>query len=120
MNAKEILNLDCREEKNKRIIQEHLRKIKPFSKYSIDTDIPLQKLERCFKVLCNNYGIFPKPDFIDTNSSNDGIIYCIGFFDQRDGYKQIKKCFGVSLYELFSKAVILLYELSKTRDKKKK
>lgn len=120
MNAKEILNLDCREEANRKIIQQYLRKIKPFASYSQDVDVPLSKLEKCFKILCNNYEIFPKPDYFDTVSSDDGIIYSVGFYDQRNGYKQIKKCFGISVYELFSKAVILLYDLSKTRDKKKK
>ena len=108
-----ILNLDCRLEENKIIIQSALRKIRSFSNYPKNEVIPLEKLEKCLKVICGKRNLYVSL-FVDVYSSDDGIIYKMEFFNKED-CKKIKECYGITIYECFSKAVILGYSIYKKR-----
>lgn len=115
LKMKNIIELDCRISKNKEIIQNELRKIKPFMKCSIEQDIELEKLEKCIRILCRNYDLFPKV-FCDCISSDDGIIWSFSLVDNKN-LNEIAKCYGITLYEVMCKAVIMSYGLTRKRKK---
>ena len=51
MKTEDIINLDCRKEENKEIIQKVLRKIKPLSRYPDGCDIPFEAIEKAITVM---------------------------------------------------------------------
>ena len=120
MTTKEVLELDYREEENKKTIQKVLRKLKPLSKYSEDEDIPLSAIEKAIKIMCSKYmirvmSITPdiwvnkKSDVWRCHIINDSNLETIGFV------------FGISMYEIFAKTAILIYsEIKKERLKTRK
>lgn len=83
MTTKQVLDLDCREEENREIIQKVLRQIKPLSN-CLEEQVPFEKLEKCLYVLCKNYNIFPRSFFADAFASDDGIIWRFEAVDIKD------------------------------------
>lgn len=114
MTTNEILDLDCRIEENRKIIQKCLRVIKPLAKCKEDKDIPQEKLERAFHVLCRKYDFFPRTIFPDVYAAEKDIIWRVELYDLKN-LKSCGVCYGLSLYELICKAVIMAYSLSRKR-----
>lgn len=117
MKTTEILDLDCRVSENREIIQTVLRQIKPLAKCS-DEDIPMDKLEKCLQVLCRNYDMYPRMIIPDTMAAEKDIIWRFEVVDLKN-LSVLGRCYGLNLYELMCKAVIMLYALSRKRSKEK-
>lgn len=113
MKTSEILDLDCRIPENEEIIQSVLRQIKPLSKCNGDK-IPIEKLEKCIKVLCVKYQIFPRQISPDVFASDKNIIWKFEAVDIID-LNVILKCYGRNLYEVLAKATIGLYAMTRKR-----
>lgn len=111
MKTEDILQLDCRKEENKKIIQKVLRKIKPLSKYSDEEEVPFEMLEKVLRAIEKKYGYHIFMLFPDMQSSNDGIIWRAEV--SLSNQKQNKNIYGISFYELIAKVVI--YEYSKVK-----
>lgn len=112
MNTNQILQLDCRIQSNADIIENVLRKIKPLSKSPEGQQVPLEKLERCIKVLCNKYNYFVPSIYPDLESGDKIIVWKCRITD-RQTLNDIGITYGCTFYECIAKAVILLY--SRTR-----
>lgn len=108
MKTNSLLELDCRDEDNMEVIQEVLRTLKPLSKYSDEELIPLDALEKVIRIMTRKYlvrirSIMPdiwanrKYDIWRCEVVNDHNLDLIGYV------------YGVSLYEVMAKAVILIY-----------
>ncbi len=108
MTTKEIINLDCRFEENKEIIQKVLRKIKPLSKYSDEYDIPFEAIEKVITVMCKKYKMRLKHVSPDMWSNDSYTIWGAMLLSEVD-YKVIDMVYGISLYEVFAKSAIRLY-----------
>lgn len=117
MKTTEILDLDCRVSENREIIQTVLRQIKPLAKCS-DEDIPMDKLEKCLQVLCRNYDMYPRQIVPDIMAAEKDIIWRFEVVDLKN-LSVLGRCYGLNLYELMCKAVIMLYALSRKRSKEK-
>ena len=63
------MNLDCRKEENKEIIQKVLRKIKPLSKYSVGECIPISALEKAITVMTKKYNMHIREFVLDIQSN---------------------------------------------------
>ena len=105
MTTKEILNLDYREEKNQKIIQKVLRKIKPLSKFSDESNIPIEALEKVIHVMVSKYDIHPQWLMMSHHEQS----YCIYTIGVKTSKKQMGNVYGVSLYEIFAKLTIKIY-----------
>lgn len=114
LSTKQILDLDYRVEENREAIQKCLRVIKPLAKCPEGEDIPQEKLERAFLVICRKYNFFPRTLFPDVYAADKEIIWRIELHDLTN-LKTCGVCYGASLYELIAKAVILAYALSRQR-----
>lgn len=112
MTTSQILQLDCRIQSNAEIIEKVLRKIKPLSKSLEDQPVPLEKLEKCIKVLCNKYNYIVPAIYPDLKSGDKVVIWKCRIVDGRT-IDDVGIAYGCTLYECIAKAVILLY--SKTR-----
>lgn len=107
MKTSDILNLDCRIDKNKEIIQKALRKIKPFSNYNMSEDIPLIKLELLVSKYEHKYPIrinYIEPLFIPGEIN----MFRANVTNLNTG-ERMKSIYGSNLYELFSKLCIYFF-----------
>lgn len=114
MKTADIMQLDCRIPENRETIQKVLRQIKPLAKCPDGQDIPMDKLERCFKVLCERYGYWSTLH-PDTNANDKHIVWRLSLFKETERTSSGSNMWGISVYEVLSKAVILMY--SKVRRK---
>ena len=108
MTTNQILQLDCREERNIKIIQKVLKKIGPLSKYSGEEQVPFEKVEKLVTVLSKRYNIRVK-DFIPDVWSNDNESIWMATIVDDNTLQTIKLVFGLSVYEVFAKAAICMY-----------
>lgn len=107
MKTEEILNLDYRKEENQEIIQKVLRKIKPLSKYSDESNVPIEAIEKLVRVLVQKYEITPQWMSMSYFEPILG-IYSIGVKTTTD-HKWLGTVYGMCLYEVFAKLAIKMY-----------
>lgn len=107
MKTEQILNLDYRKEENREIIQKVLRKIKPLSKYSDETDIPIEAIEKLVRVMVQKYEITPQWMNMSYFEPILG-IYSIGIKTTTD-HSWLGTVYGMCLYEVFAKLAIKMY-----------
>lgn len=107
MKTEQILNLDCRKEESQEIIQKVLRKIKPLSKYSDESNIPIEAIEKLVRVLVQKYEITPQWMSMSYFEPILG-IYSIGVKTTTD-HKWLGTVYGMCLYEVFAKLAIKMY-----------
>lgn len=107
MTTQELLDLDYYVEENKTLIQKALRKIKPFSKYEMDKEIPLLKLEMLVSKYQHKYCLminYITPTYIPEERNT----YCASI-KRTDTMKYLENVYATSLYELFAKLCIKFY-----------
>ena len=108
MTTKEILNLDYRDEKNKKIIQKVLKQIKPLSKYSDEDDVPFSAVEKAITIMCKKYMMRVNQLVPDVWANNEHTIWRAWLINDTN-LKTIDTVYGISLYEVFAKIAIRLY-----------
>ena len=107
MKTEQILNLDYRKEESQEIIQKVLRKIKPLSKYSDESNVPIEAIEKLIRVLVQKYEITPQWMTMSYFEPTLG-IYSIGV-KTTTGHEWLGTVYGMCLYEVFAKLVIKMY-----------
>ena len=109
MDTKKILNLDYRNPKNKEIIKKVLSEIKPLSRFSDEEEVPMWAIEKVIAVMCKKYNM----RFSNITSDicgNDTCIIWKGDIITEHNYKTVGTVYGISMYELFAKAAIVLHD----------
>ena len=110
MKTNDILELDCRDNKNKQKIQKVLKLIKPFSKYSDEEFIELKYIEKAIYNIIKRYKVDICSIITDCESNDESIIYKI-VIQYLGIYKVI---YGLGIYELYAKTLIFMYSLIKS------
>lgn len=113
MKVREIIELDYRYEENREIIQDKLKLMKPFSKYSDEEQVPMDIIEKFIGVAVRKYDLFVrdiKMACIKTNKEN---LYSMHVYEE-SSLKPICTVYGCELYELMAKAAIYMYALIKS------
>lgn len=109
MNVKQVINLDYRNPKNKEIIKKVLSEIKPLSRFSDEEEIPMWAIEKAIAVMCKKYNM----RFSNITSDifgNEAYIIWKGDIITEHNYKTVGTVYGISMYELFAKAAIVLHD----------
>ena len=114
MTTQQILNLDLRDEENKKIIQKVLKKIKPLSKCS-DENVSLEKIEKTIMVMCKKYD-FNFIIYVDKNAAEKALIYRVEIINNKL-LKKVERVYGITIYEALSKAAIKIYSEIKRANK---
>ena len=114
MKTEQILNLDYRKEESQEIIQKVLRKIKPLSKYSDESNVPIEAIEKLIRVLVQKYEITPQWMTMSFCEPVLG-IYSIGVKTTTD-HKWLGNVYGMCLYEVFAKLAIKMYSDIKSKN----
>ena len=112
MKTEQILNLDYRKEESQEIIQKVLRKIKPLSKYSDESNIPIEAIEKLIRVLVQKYEITPQWMTMSYFEPTIG-LYSIDVkttdVKTTIDHKWLGTVYGICLYEVFAKLAIKMY-----------
>lgn len=108
MTTNQVINLDCRESKNREIIQKVLRQIKPLSRYSDEEEIPLSALEKAITVMCKKYCMRIREFSPDVWANESNTIWRAVLINETN-LKTIEIVYGITLYEVFAKTAIRLY-----------
>lgn len=114
MSLIDILDLDCRYEDDRQILQDTLHKIKPFKK--IDGEIPMVKMEKLVKVISDKYGYHVNQISGDPWANDDSIVWRAMIVDQSN--LKSDNVYGTTLYEVMGKACVRLWDLVQRRAKK--
>lgn len=110
MTTKQVLQLDCREEENKKIIQKVLCQIKPLSKYSDEYEIPFEMIEKLLTVLSKKYNMRIRQFAPDVWSNKTDTIWSVQVISDVD-LQTIGLVYGLSVYEAFAKTAVLMYSV---------
>lgn len=108
MKTRDILNLDYRNEESKRIIQEVLRQIKPLSRFSEESEIPFEYIEKAIVVMSKKYCMRVRDFVPDVWSNKNEIVWRATILDETE-LNIIGIVYGLSLYETFAKVAIQMY-----------
>ena len=109
MNVKQVINLDYRDPKSQEIIQKVLSEIKPLSRFLGKEEVPMWAIEKAISVMCKKYNM----RFSNITSDifgNDTYIIWKGDIITEHNYKTVGTVYGISMYELFAKAAIVLHD----------
>ena len=109
MNVKQVINLDYRNPKNKEIIKKVLSEIKPLSRFSDEEEVPMWAIEKAIAVMCKKYNMRISNITSDI-FGNDTCIIWKGDIITEHNYKTVGTVYGISMYELFAKAAIILHD----------
>lgn len=116
MKTKDILNLDLSDHQNRHIIAQALHKIPELQQYT-DKQITDSVLEELLFTLCVDHRLFINGLYADVYASNEGIVWrlVVSRLDKKDVRIH---CYGVTLFEVLAKGVIMVY--SKVKKKRAK
>lgn len=106
--------IDLDKIENKKELQLYLKRIKPFSKFKENEDVPLEYLEKLIKTICIKYSLRISNIGCDTSSNKKHIVWVISVWLRNSSYKYI---YSLSIYELLAKTCIYLYEKVKEHKK---
>lgn len=112
MRTSEILELDYREHDDRLVIQNVLRKIKPFADIPRSVEVPVAKLEKCLQVLSRKYD-YVVSIHLDSVSNNSTPIWRCAVTRYGQSVASGTNTWGTSLYEVLAKATILMYGASR-------
>ena len=107
MTTNQVIQLDYREQENRETIQKVLRKIKPLSKYSDESNVPIEAIEKLIRVLVQKYEITPQWMTMSYFEPILG-IYSIGVKTTIE-HEWLGTVYGMCLYEVFAKLAIKMY-----------
>ena len=109
MTTNQVLQLDCREEENKKIIQKVLKQIKPLSKYSEEEEIPFWAIEKAITVMSKKYNVRVRDFSPDIWANKNETIWRGVVINDTD---LTTICvYGITLYEVFAKVAIQMYSM---------
>lgn len=112
MRTSEILELDYREHDDRLVVQNVLRKIKPFVNIPKSVEVPVVKLEKCLQVLSRKYD-YVVSIHLDPVSNNSAPIWRCAVVRYGQSVGSGTNVWGTSLYEVLAKAIILMYGASR-------
>lgn len=109
MTTNQVLQLDCREEKNKKVIQKVLKQIKPLSKYSDEQEIPFWAIEKAITVMSKKYNMRVYGFTPDIWANENETVWRATVIDETN--LSITVVYGITLYEVFAKTAVQMYSM---------
>lgn len=102
-----LVDLDYREERSRKIIETELKKIKPLKRF--EHEIPFEALEKLIGVIQKKYNMFIREIVPDELANDKFVIWRCAIMNEKT-LEEIKTVYGISMYELFCKAVLVMFE----------
>ena len=104
MKVNDILNLNCKNDEAKEILQKALRKIKPLSKYE---EVSFEQLEKFVMKVVYKYDIILQ--YISISMMDKRLLFSISMKNKKGDW--LGTVYGISMYEVFGKLSIKLYSM---------
>lgn len=117
VTAEDIMKLDCSDEEQKIKLIKIIRKIKPFDRYSLDEEIPMDMLEKYMNKAMDKYCF--RIGYVLHNSNNSPRYWTISIRDVV-GKIYLDTIYGMTLNELMMKVVIRIYFAIRDKEVKKR
>ena len=111
MRTSDIVDLDCRKEVNRQVVQKVLLKIKPLASSGEDI-VPLPLIEKLITLMSKKYSMSIKEFHPDVHSNSSGTIWRATIMNDTD-FSTLANVHGLSLYEVFAKIAIYMYSVRK-------
>lgn len=104
-----VLNLDCREEANERVLQEALHQVKPLAKF--EGRVQQVKVEKLLGKICRRYYVDFKiePLYVPNNVDMYRSVVTSGTMKLADIY-------GCKVYEVLAKTVVWLFDAVESKE----
>lgn len=109
MTTNQVLQLDCRTEENKKVIQKVLKLIKPLSKYSDEDEVPFWAIEKAITVMSKKYNMRVREFTPDVWANKNETIWKATIVNETD--LTTTQVYGITLYEVFAKVAIQMYSM---------
>lgn len=109
MRTSDIMNLDCRKEANRQVIQKVLLKIKPLTNSGEDI-VSLPLIEKLVTLMSKKYSMSIKEFYPDVHSNSSGTIWRATIMNDTN-FSTLANIHGLSLYEVFAKTAIYMYSV---------
>lgn len=121
MKTEDILNLDCRKQENKEILEKYLMKVKPVKRlYEKEGELTTELLEKAMHGIITHYDFSIATQGIRPYYEDGKFIYYV--VDMLRGKKERTwwGCvYGVTMWEIIAKIIIKMYgEILKERKEK--
>lgn len=114
MKTEDILNIDCRKEENKNVLNKFLWKVKPVVKileknnYTKTEIAPIELLEQCLHGIMQHYSYCMQG--IETYSESGKFeFYTVSILKIRETREWIGNVYGKTLWEVVAKTIIKIY-----------
>lgn len=104
MTTDQILSLDMRDAESAEKLQKALKKIKPFSKE--EGKVRLELIEKFLLKICRKYVL--KIQYIMPSMLTETMYYSLSV-KRDDTHEWQGSVYGMTIYEVFAKAAVLLY-----------
>ena len=117
MTTNELLQLDCRIESNKAILQKALKHLKPLSRY--EKEIPIESLEKVIFATSRKYEVSIKDVRPSPFSNARESIWHSSIIDDRRPLSPYD-VYGISIYEVLCKSVIKMHSMVKKNEVKER
>lgn len=117
VTLEDIMKLDCSDESQKEKLIKVIRKIKPFDRYPLDEEIPMDMLEKYMNKAMDKYCF--KIGYIFHNNSNIPRCWTISLRDVV-GKTYLDTIYAISINELMMKVVIRIYFAIRDKEVKKR
>lgn len=104
-----VLKADFRKESDRQGVQRALRKFKSCRAYPMDTDVPFSEVEKLLSNMMLKYAIDPLDFFAVKQDGNETHIVWSCGVKKQDGHAWLGTAYGLTLYEVTCKVVLLLF-----------
>lgn len=104
MKKNDVIELDCRNGKNKELLNKRVHELKPFAKHK-ENEVKIEDLEKYVRLISKKYNVCPQWIMMDVFASNASMVYSCSVL-KKDTREYLGVVYGASLYELMSKLAV--------------
>lgn len=117
MKTEDILNIDCRKEENKKLLNKVLLSIKQVKKRCIGNEIPLEVLEDVTHGFCIHYGYITQgiSTYYEGTEKKRFCFYSCSILNKERSF--LGCVYGITLWELEAKLLVKIYSEIKKEHK---
>ena len=114
MKISEIINLDFTVKANREKIQDKLKEMKVFEKYSDEQEIPISAIEKAIKVMSVKYYIRVQGIYSDVWANEKRIVWNCKVLSE-ENLSNLSNIYGICIYEVLAKSCIVMYSMIKLK-----
>ena len=108
-----MINLDFTVEENREKIQDKLKEMKVFEKYSDEQEVPISAIEKAIKIMSVKYYIRIQGIYSDVWANEKQIVWSCRVLNESN--LNTINTYGICIYEVLAKSCIVMYSMIKLK-----